>query len=218
VKTIRFYFDPVSPYAALAFWRLPEALVGRSYTVDYVPILFAASLKAHGHKGPAEIAPKRAWTYRQVAWLAREQGVPLRMPAAHPFNPLSLLRLAWACAPEGLTPSRRVVARLMAHVWLADGAAVDDATRWAALTAELAPPQAPDGEVVKQRLRAATDEALARGVFGVPTFEFEGRLFWGQDSLPMLAAAMDGDAWFDGPAWSEAETLPVGFQRNREQG
>lgn len=216
MKTIRFYWDPISPYAALAFWRLPEALAGRSYVVDYVPILFAASLKAHGHKGPAEIAPKRAWTYRQVAWLAREQGVPLRMPAAHPFNPLSLLRLAWACAPEGMTPSRRVVERVLAHVWLVDGAQADDPTRLAALTEALAPPLAPDADAVKQRLRAATDEALVRGVFGVPTFELDGRMFWGQDSLPMLAAALDGDPWFDSETWTAADTLPVGIQRTKD--
>ena len=151
MKTIRFYCDPISPFAALAFWRLPEALAGRSYAVDYVPILFAAALKAHGHKGPAEIEPKRAWTYRHVAWLAREQGVPLRLPAAHPFNPLPLLRLAWACAPEGMTPSRRVVDRLMAHVWLADGAQADEPQRLADLQAELAPTLAPDSGDVKLR-------------------------------------------------------------------
>lgn len=213
MKTIRFYCDPISPFAALAFWRLPEALAGRSYAVDYVPILFAAALKAHGHKGPAEIEPKRAWTYRHVAWLAREQGVPLRLPAAHPFNPLPLLRLAWACAPEGMTPSRRVVDRLMAYVWLADGAQADEPQRLADLKAELAPTLAPDSGDVKLRLRQATDDALARGVFGVPTFELEGRLFWGLDSLPMLAAALDGDPWFETDAWTGADARPRGIQR-----
>jgi len=213
MKTIRFYLDPISPFAALAFWRLPEALAGRSYAVDYVPILFAAALQAHGHKGPAEIAPKRAWTYRHVAWLARAEGLALQLPATHPFNPLPLLRLAWACAPDGLTPSRRVIERVMAHVWLGQGQPVEAPQRWAALQAELAPARAPDDPEVKQRLRQATDDALARGVFGVPTFELEGRLFWGLDSLPMLAAALDGDPWFETDAWTGADARPVGVQR-----
>ncbi len=57
---VEFWFDPVSPYAYLAFERLPEAFVGLSYRVAYRPIVFGALLKAFDHKGPAEIEPKRA--------------------------------------------------------------------------------------------------------------------------------------------------------------
>jgi 2-hydroxychromene-2-carboxylate isomerase len=213
VKAIRFWFDPISPYAALAFWRLPEALVGRHYAVEYVPILFAALLKANATKGPAEIDAKRAWTYRHVQWLARSQGLTLQSPAAHPFNPLPLLRLAWACAPEGSTPSRWVCEQLFAHVWQSDGADASDPARLALLAERLAPQRAVDDEPAKQRLREATDAALACGVFGVPSFECDGHLFWGQDSLPMLAAAVDGDPWIGGPEWQAAESLPVGVKR-----
>jgi len=66
---------------------------------------------------------------------------------------------------------------------------------------KLAPPLAPDDEAVKARLRANTDEAIAAGVFGVPSFVVDGRLFWGLDSLPMLRRYLEGDAWFDGPGW-----------------
>ena len=51
---------------------------------------------------------------------------------------------------------------------------------------------------------ALTDAAIARGVFGVPTFGCDGRLFWGDDALPMLRAALAGEAFFDGPAWEDA--------------
>jgi uracil-DNA glycosylase family 4 len=67
------------------------------------------------------------------------------------------------------------------------------------------------GVAAKALLRANTDEASARGVFGVPAFEVEGRLFWGLDSLPMLRAYLDGDAWFDGPAWDAAPAVPSGL-------
>lgn len=214
MKTIRFLFDPLSPFAALAFWRLPEALAGRSYTVEYVPVLLAALLKGHGHKGPAEIEPKRAWTYRHVAWLAHEQGVQLQMPAQHPFNPLPLLRLAWACAPAGAGPSRWVVEQLMAHVWHGDGATADDPQRLASLAQTLAPQRVADEAQAKLRLREATDAAFAAGVFGVPTFELDGRQFWGQDALPMLAAALDGHPWFDGGVWEAAGQRPPGLTRD----
>lgn len=213
MKTLRFYYDPISPYAALAFWRLPELLAGRAVAVDYVPILFGALLKAHATKGPAEIAPKRAWTYRQILWLAREQGVALRLPAQHPFNPLALLRLAWACAPDGLPPSRWVAEQLFAHVWLADGADPNDPQRLAALAQRLAPQCVADEARAKERLREATDAALAAGVFGVPTCAVDGKLLWGQDSLPMLGALLDGDPWFDSADWQDAAALPVGVVR-----
>ena len=69
MKRISFHFDVISPYAWLAFERLPQALEGLSVVVDYQPLLLAGLLGHWGQKGPAEIEPKRAWTYRQVAWL-----------------------------------------------------------------------------------------------------------------------------------------------------
>jgi len=98
---IDFWYDPISPYAYLAFECLPRALMGLSVRVRYRPVLFAGLLKAHGQLGPAEIPGKRAWTYRQVLWLARQHGVPLDLPASHPFNPVPLLRLGLACATAG---------------------------------------------------------------------------------------------------------------------
>ena len=126
----------------------------------------------------------------------------------HPFNPLPLLRLAVACGPN-----RRVVEALFHHVWQGGGADPSDPDRLAALKAALAPPRDPDGDDVKQALRAHTDAAIAAGVFGVPTFELDGRLFWGLDSLPMLRDALSGGAWFDGPAWDDAALKRPGIVR-----
>lgn len=207
MTTIDFWFDPVSPYAFLAFERLPEALAGLSYTVRYRPIVFGALLAHHAHKGPAEIEPKRAWTFRQVHWQAAQAGIAMATPARHPFNPLALSRLAWACAPEGATPGRHPCERVLRHAWQGGGADAEDAARLEALVAALAPPRAIDDPRVKQRLRAATDDAIARGVFGVPTLGVEGRLFWGHDALPMVAALLRGDDWFAGGGW-EREGMP----------
>ena len=213
MKHLTFWFDPVSPYAYLAFERLPQALEGLSYRVDYQPILFAGLLKQWGQKGPAEIEPKRAWTFRQVAWAAHRLGIPIATPAQHPFNPLALLRLLHACAPEGLTPNRWQCERVFHHVWRSGGADANDSPRLAALREALAPTRDPDGEAVKQRLKDRTADALARGVFGVPTVEVDGRLFWGLDALEMLAAYLKGDAWFDGPDWDAAATPRPGIVR-----
>ncbi len=219
---ITFWYDPISPYAHLAFERLPQALMGLSVDLHYRPVLFAALLKAHGQLGPAEIPGKRDWTYRQVRWLAHHHGVRLDLPLAHPFNPLALLRLGLATATDdapGAT-NRYVTEQLLRHVWHGG----QDATapkRLAELQALLQdhmaqrqrPWTAPDSDTVKQRLRENTDAALAAGVFGVPTLACGGRLFWGQDALPMLRAYLDGDAWFDGPDWDAAARLPAGVSR-----
>ncbi|MEO7129457.1 MAG: DsbA family protein, partial [Rhodoferax sp.] len=116
MKHITFHLDFISPYAYLAFEHLPAALLGLSYSVTYRPILFAALLKHHGQLGPAEITPKRDWTYRQVLWLARQHGIEMQLPASHPFNPLALLRLAVACDAQG-TPNRYVCETVFRHVW-----------------------------------------------------------------------------------------------------
>ncbi len=204
---IRFSLDVLSPYAYLAFERLPQALQGLSVVVDYEPVLFAGLLQHWGQKGPAEIEPKRQWTFRQVHWLAQRQGCVLDTPARHPFNPLPLLRLLLAAGPN-----RRSTEAVLRHVWRG-GLSADDPARLAALRDTLAPARDPDGAELKQALRAATEAAAARGVFGVPTFEWQGRQFWGQDGLDMLVDALHGGAWFDGPAWArEAQPRP-GLQR-----
>jgi 2-hydroxychromene-2-carboxylate isomerase len=213
MHTLRFHIDPVSPYAYLAFEALPQALEGCSYRVDYCPLLFAGLLQHHGQKGPAEIEPKRAWTFRDVAWRAHALGVPLQTPARHPFNPLPLLRLLLASVSAGGTPNRRAVEAVLHHVWRGEGADAEDPARIAALVQDLAPVRDPAGAEVKAELRERTEAALAVGVFGVPTIEVDGRLFWGLDALPMLAAYLKGDPWFDGTAWDAAGAARPGVRR-----
>jgi 2-hydroxychromene-2-carboxylate isomerase len=207
MKRVTCWFDVISPFAHLAFERLPQALEGISHEVDYRPVLFGALLQHHAHKGPAEIEPKRAWTFRHVHWLAHRHGIAMDTPAVHPFNPLPLLRLAIACGPN-----RRIVEAIFRHAWRGGADAVDPA-RLAALQAELAPARDPAAAEVKAELKANTDEAIARGVFGVPSFEVDGRLFWGLDALEMLADALRGDPWFEGPAWAREGAPRVGLVR-----
>lgn len=211
MKTIYFYFDFISPYAWLGFDALPRALEGISHRVVHRPVLFAAMLKHHGQLGPAEIPTKRDWTYRQVLWLAHQQGTPLQLPAFHPFNPLGLLRLATACDADG-EPSRFVCEKIFRHVWCAGLDAVDT-TRLVALTVQLNPQQDPDSPAVKQRLQAHSQKATAAGVFGVPSFVVDDKVFWGQDALSMLRAYLQGDPWFDGPDWQAPALCGVGVRR-----
>ena len=212
MKQITFFLDFISPYAYLAFEHLPQALQGLSYSVDYRPVLFAGLLKHHGQLGPAEIEPKRDWTYRQVLWLAHRHGIPMQMPAVHPFNPLPLLRLALACGAQragqplclrdGVSPCvarRRGRGRCAA----ARGPGRDRCSPRAIR------PATPSS----RELKANTEGAIARGLFGVPTCAVDDKLFWGFDALPMLRAYLEGDAWFAGGAWEAAARVGQGISR-----
>ena len=206
MKHIDFYLDFISPYAHLAFEHLPQAFEGLSYSVTYKPVLLGALLKQHGQLGPAEIPSKRSWTYRHVLWLGHANGIQIEMPASHPYNPLSHLRLALSTSDDG-SVSRFVAETIFRHVWRG-GEEAGDATRLAALAAQLNPKRAIDSDESKVLLKRNTDEALALGVFGTPACVVDGRLFWGFDGLAMLRAYLAGDAWFDGPDWSGADQRP----------
>src|SRR5579863_2561201 len=149
------YLDFVSPFAYLQCEQLPR--LEQSINVRYRPVLFAGLLEALGQRGPAEIPAKRRFTYRFVVWRARELGIALKFPAAHPFNPLPLLRLAIAadCEPEAIRTIFRFVWR--------DGRLGDLPIEWAELTAELGMADASArvaSAEVKAALRRNTDEAI----------------------------------------------------------
>jgi len=213
MKHIDFYLDFISPYAYLAFERLPVALEGVSHSVRYKPLLLGALLKHHGQLGPAEVPPKREWTYRHVLWLGHANGIPIEMPATHPYSPLAHLRLSLATSTDGCI-SRHVAETIFRDVWRGGGEA-GDAGRLAALSARLTLQRDPGSEAVKAQLKANTDEAVARGVFGVPAYAVDDRLIWGFDSLPMLRAAVLDDLWFEGPQWQAAADRPAMLRNNR---
>src|SRR5512140_2126392 len=208
MPSVDWYFDFISPFAYLQSERLP--MLGANVRVRYRPILFAALLDANGQKGPAEIPAKRAFTYRFCVWQARALGIPFKFPPEHPFNPLPLLRLAIAC-----DCSPAAVHRIFRFVW-ADGRLPDLPIEWAELTGELGLPDA-DARIgaaeVKDELRRNTDEAIARGVFGVPTLAIGSELFWGADATEMAADFAAAGCRFNDPEFERLASLPVGAAR-----
>lgn len=211
MREITFHLDFVSPYAWLAFAKLPDTLEGLSCHVRYRPVLLGALLQQYANPGPAGIPPKRAWTYRHAEWLGHVQGVPLQMPQQHPFNPLPLLRLALECSDDGCI-NRFTADALFRHVW-EGGADALAPERMAALRARLAAQlrtdvQAP--ERAKALLRSNTEAALAAGVFGVPMLSVDDRLFFGVDGLPMLGAYLRGEGWFAQGRWEASASVEQG--------
>jgi 2-hydroxychromene-2-carboxylate isomerase len=202
------YFDFVSPFAYLASEQL--AGLAPRIAVRYKPVLFAALLGANGQKGPAEIPAKRVFTYRFCVWQARKLGIALKFPHEHPFNPLPLLRLAIAC---DCTPD--AVHRIFRFVWR-DGRLPDLPIEWAELVHDLGVPDSMSriaAQEVKDELRRNTDEAIARGVFGVPTLALGDALFWGADATAMAADYAAAGCRFTDPEYARVAELPVGTER-----
>jgi 2-hydroxychromene-2-carboxylate isomerase len=208
--SVDWYFDFVSPFSflqaeLLARDPLPVRLRCR-------PVLFAALLQHWGQLGPAEVPPKRRFTFRYCLWRAHELGIPMRMPPAHPFNPLKLLRLAVALdgAPQACLAIFRFVFR--------DGRSADDGDSWRELTHGLGVPDADERLAqpeVKEGLRRNGEEAIARDVFGVPTLAVGGQLFWGVDATDMCRGFLRGDAAFATEEMARVDRLPEAARRRR---
>ena len=210
---IDWYFDFISPYSYLAFESLPATLSGiaPAPVLRYRPVLFAGLLNHWGHMGPAEVPPKRRFTYEHCAWQADRHGIAMRAPRQHPFNPLPLLRAAIA---GGST--RDVIGRLFRFVWR-DGALPDEPA-FTRLLADLGiAPAALDAPEVKASLRANGEAAIAAGVFGVPTAVARTargvRAIWGFDALPMLVDWLRDAPVFASEEMRRAADLPMGEQR-----
>lgn len=112
--------------------------------------------------------------------------------------------------------NRYVCEAIFRHVWRG-GADAADAKRLEALRRSLQPRRDPASDEVKGELKANTEEAIARGLFGVPTCAVDDKLFWGFDALPMLRAYLEGDPWFTGGAWDGASRVAAGAVRSRGQ-
>jgi 2-hydroxychromene-2-carboxylate isomerase len=212
MPSAEWYFDFVSPFSYLQGELLSQ--LERSLRIRYRPVLFAALLGAHGHKGPAEIPAKRRFTYRHVVWQARRLGIPLKFPAAHPFNPLPLLRLAIAC---DCTPE--AVHGIFRFVWR-DGRLPDLPIEWAELAAALGLPDATARialHAVKDELRRNTDEAIARGVFGVPTLALGNELFWGVDATGMASDYVAAGCRYTDPEMDRVARLPEAAVREAKR-
>ncbi len=202
------YFDFVSPFAYLqfeGFERLPGDLA-----INLKPVLFAGLLGHWENKGPAEIPAKRRQTYRYCHWLAGQRGIPYKMPPRHPFNPLAALRLALALGPD---PA--VVGAIFRHIW-AEGNDGQDPVSLAALADSLGVEDLEarvSDPAVKRQLRANTEEAIARGVFGVPSFAIGEEIFWGEDLTGMMVDYLADPKLFQSAEFERLDNLPVAAQR-----
>jgi 2-hydroxychromene-2-carboxylate isomerase len=205
---VDWYFDFISPYSYLQSERMPQWPAG--VTLRARPVVLAGILSYWGQRGPAEVTPKRTFTYRQVQWLAARDGVRLRFPPRHPFNPIGVLRLA-----VSLDDDLDAIRTIFRYIW-AEGGAVDTPEGWKALQERL---RIDDGDAriadheVKTKLRRYGDEAISRGVFGVPTLAIDDMLVFGYDSTNMALDYLRDPSRFRNEEMRRVDNLPVGASR-----
>jgi len=208
MRTLDWYYDFISPYSYLQCATFPALPAG--VQLQLKPVLFGALLDHAGTLGPAEIPGKREHTYRQTLWLAQRYRVPMRLPPRHPFNPLSVLRLAVA-----LDAPLATVRRIFDFIW-AEGRDPSDPAEFTALANSLGVADAGAriaDSTVKAILKSNTEEAIAAGVWGVPTFAIGGLCFWGFDSGQMMLDYLGDPSAFTTGEHARIAGLPSGIRR-----
>ena len=208
MKQADWYFDFISPFAYIGLIRLGR--LAHPLEIRYRPVLFAGLLNHWEQKGPAEIPAKRVWTYRWCAWWAAQQGIPFRCPAVHPFNPLPYLRLSIAA---GNTP--HAIRRIFEAVWTTGADPVDEQAFAELAHALGVDPACLGDQAIKDALRIETEQAVARGVFGVPTLIVDDELFWGADAMGFVEAYLADPGIIATGEMKRAIDLPVGASRKR---
>jgi 2-hydroxychromene-2-carboxylate isomerase len=193
-KTVEIFFDVGSPASYLAWTQLPDLCHRAGATLVHRPMLLGGVFQATGNVSPATVAAKGRYMNADLARFARRYGVTFRMNPHFPINTLTLMRAA--AGVQLRTPQRltEYVDAVFKAIWI-DGLNLNDpvVAAQALANAGFDPAQvlgwAGEAEV-KAALRANTDEAVARGVFGAPTMFVGGEMFFGQDRLDFVREAL----------------------------
>ena len=197
-KTVEFYFDFGSPNAYLAYKRLRAILERTGAALAYRPMLLGGVFKATGNASPMTVELKSKWSTFDLPMWARYYGVPFKPNPFFPINTLALMRGAVAAQIDGIF--ERYHPAIYKAMWV-DGRNLNDMAEVAAVLGEAGLDARKVGgriqdQDVKDRLKATTDEAVARGVFGAPTSFVGDMMFFGNDRLPFVEMALKGDLKF----------------------
>ena len=211
MKKVDWYFDFISPFAYLQFSQFKRFENDLSITIH--PVVFGALLKHWGQLGPAEIVPKRIFTYRFFKWKADRLGIEYTMPPSHPFNPLPALL---SCIAGNSTYE---VTKEIFDIIYKQGEQPDQKegrekletllNKYPSEYSEL------DESALKKIWRTNTSRAIENGVFGVPTFVVDRQIFWGGDSSDMMLDFIKNPELFSSEEMKRVSSMPMGLIRNK---
>jgi 2-hydroxychromene-2-carboxylate isomerase len=193
-KTFDYYFDFGSPASYLAFTQLPKLSEQTGAAAVYKPMLLGGVFQATGNQSPVSVPAKGKYTFTDFSRYAKRYGVPLFMNPNFPINTLMLMRGAMGLQ---LTDAARFMPYCQAvyhAIWVDSKNMNDSVTVGQVLQAAGFDPMAmmalANAQSTKDALKAATETAIARGVFGAPTFFVGEQMFWGQDRLDFVREAL----------------------------
>ncbi|MGO4814369.1 2-hydroxychromene-2-carboxylate isomerase [Cupriavidus sp. 2MCAB6] len=193
-RQVAFYFDFGSPYSYLAYKELPRVAQRTGAEIIWRPILLGGVFKATGNHSPAEIPAKGLWSKTDTQRWSRRYGANLRQNPHFPVNTLALMRAATGFQMRDEAAFHRYVAAIFTAMWEEQRNLNDPAEIGAVLTAAGFDTREVlamiDDPVVKDALKQATEAAVARGLFGVPSFIVGDELFWGNDRLLFVEEAL----------------------------
>lgn len=185
--TLDFWFDFASTYSYLSAMRIDDVASGKDVEIRWRPFLLGPIFKAQGwDTSPFNIfEAKGHHMWRDMERLCGDQGLPFERPDPFPQTSLSAARLALAVRDEPWYPD---FCRGVFRAEFGAGETISDRDTLEAVLSDQGVDAAPllariDDRVIKERLRAETDEAIRRGIFGAPTFVVGDELFWGNDRL-----------------------------------
>jgi 2-hydroxychromene-2-carboxylate isomerase len=196
-KTVEFLFDVVSPTAYLAYKRLPDIAERTGATIKWTPVFLGAIMQATGNAPPGKVPAKGKYMNRDMERCAARYDIPFVLNRHFPVNTLALQRAAVAVLDEqGEDAFVRLIDACFDAIW-AEGKNLGDPDIAAevlsaagfdpeALAARTADP------AIKAKLKENTDGAVARGVFGAPTFFVDDEMYFGQDRLDYVEDALAG--------------------------
>jgi 2-hydroxychromene-2-carboxylate isomerase len=193
-KTVEFFFDFGSPYTYLAYHQLPKIAAQQGATIVWRPVLLGGVFQATGNHSPMEVQAKARYSLLDLQRWAKRFGVPLQMNPHFPINTLHLMRGAVAMQMQGEAAFQGYLAAVFSAMFEHPRNLNQPEVVAAVLAGINIDPTAFMGYIndpaVKDKLKANTAEAVARGVFGAPTFFVGEQMFWGQDRLDFVAQAL----------------------------
>ena len=190
MKRVEFFFDLSSPYSYLAATQLPELARRTGAELAWRPMVLGAVFKASGNDLPARSAQKARWMGQDIGRWAAHYGIPWQMSSHFPLNTIKAMRLVLVDEAQAGTVALAAFRAMWAEdrniseeaelVRIAEAAGLDATAALAAI----------EDVRIKDQLRANTDEAIGRGAFGAPTVFVDEQLFWGNDRLQFIEAAL----------------------------
>lgn len=194
MKQVEFLYDYGSPFSYLADRRLPAIAQRVGATIIYTPVSLGAVLKATGNHPSLDTVPQkgRYMSIELSRWAGRD-GCPPPSHTHFPINTMKLMRGAIASRHLGVFD--RYHAAIFDAFWMKDLRLGDDAIFASVLESAGVPAAAIRAAIqtpaVKDGLRANIDDAVARGMFGAPTFFVGDEMFWGNDRLDWVEEALN---------------------------